>query len=209
MNAPVCVGAAFGVVESADPAILARIAEPGVATAVWRRPRDAAFAAWIDALPAERLPRLRAIAAPESVEALVQAACDSVGTPRGEPRDRLAGDAAALALMLSRHASRPLVALRLEVVDGDKCRRFHIDRVRCRLLCTYRGAGTQYGAATPGADREPTEIHQLAAGDAAMFRGALWPEGALPGVLHRSPPIGAAGETRLLLAIDPADDPED
>ena len=206
MNAPTRIGLAFGVVESADPAILAGVREPGVAAAIWRRPRDPEFAAWIDALPPERLPRLRTLTTPDHVERVVHAACDSAGTPDGRHRDRLASDAAALALILSRIAAQPLIEVRLEVVDTDTCRKFHVDRVRCRMLCTYRGAGTQYGAAQPGADRDPREIRQLAAADAALFRGAFWPGAEFAGVLHRSPPLAGTGETRLLLVVDPVDD---
>ncbi len=206
MNAPARIGLAFGVVEGADPAILAGIGQPGVAAAIWRRPREPGFAAWLDALPPERLPRLRTLTTPDHVERVVHAACDSAATPEGPHRDRLASDAAALALILSRVAVQPLIEVRLEVVDTDKCHRFHIDRVRCRMLCTYRGAGTQYGAAQPGADRDPVDVHQLDAADAALFRGAFWPGAEFVGVLHRSPPLARAGETRLLLVIDPVDD---
>jgi hypothetical protein len=206
MNAPARIGLAFGVIEGADPAILEGIRDPGVAAAIWRRPRDPDFAAWIDALPPGRLPRLRALTTPDNVARVVHAACDSAATPEGPQRDRLASDAATLALILSRIADQPLIEVRMEVVDSDKCRKFHVDRVRCRMLCTYRGAGTQYGAARPGPDREPIEIHQLDAGDAALFRGALWPGVEFPGVLHRSPPLAETGETRLLLVVDPVDD---
>ncbi|SEB09505.1 DUF1826 domain-containing protein [Rubrimonas cliftonensis] len=210
MNAPLAqagrIPLALGVVESADPAILAGIRQPGVAAAIWRRPRDPGFAAWIDALPPERLPRLSTLTTPELVERVVHAACDSAGTPAGLHRDRLASDAAALALILSQVAAQPLIEIRLEVVDTDKCRKFHIDRVRCRMLCTYRGAGTQYGAAAPGPDHAPAVVQQLSAADAALFRGAFWPGAEFPGVLHRSPPLAGTGETRLLLVVDPMDD---
>ncbi|SEB09580.1 DUF1826 domain-containing protein [Rubrimonas cliftonensis] len=210
MNAPLTqagrIPLAFGVAEGRDPAILAAIREPGVAAAIWRRPRDPGFAAWIDALPPERLPRLSTLTTPELVERVVHAACDSAGTPAGLHRDRLASDAAALALILSRVAAQPLIELRLEPVSTDKCSRFHVDSVRCRLLTTYRGAGTQYGAATPGGGNQPAEIRGLAAADAMLLRGALWPGAEFTGVLHRSPPISGAGETRLLLVIDPVDD---
>ncbi|WP_333835270.1 DUF1826 domain-containing protein [Rubrimonas sp.] len=208
MNVPARIPLAFGVVEGSDPAILATIGEPGVSAAIWRRPREPAFATWIDALPPERLPRLRTLTTPDRVERVIHAACDSAGTPPGPHCDRLASDAAALAQILSRVASQALIEVRLEPVDTDKCRRFHIDRVRCRMLCTYRGASTQYGAAQPGVGREPDDIRQLLAADAALFRGALWPGVEFPGVMHRSPPLVGRGETRLLLVIDPMDEVE-
>jgi len=206
MNAPARIGLAFGVVDGADPAILAGIREPGVAAAIWRRSRDPDFAAWIDALPPERLPRLRTLTTPDHVARVVHAACDSAGTPEGPHRDRLASDAAALALILSQVAGQPLIEIRLEVVDTDKCRKFHVDQVRCRMLCAYRGAGTEYGAAQPGGEGSPDAVSRLATGQAMLLRGAHWPGPEFPGVLHRSPPVAGTGETRLLLVVDPVDD---
>ncbi|MCZ4269037.1 DUF1826 domain-containing protein, partial [Rhodobacteraceae bacterium G21628-S1] len=40
-----------------------------------------------------------------------------------------------------------------------------------------------------------------------ILRGTRWPETPVSGVLHRSPPIAGTGETRLLLVLDPIDDP--
>jgi hypothetical protein len=87
------------------------------------------------------------------------------------------------------------------VVRDDACARFHVDNVRARLLCTYRGPGTEYAdlaAAAAGPEG------RLARGAVAVFRGLRW-EGAGVGLLHRSPPIDGTGATRLLLAIDAAD----
>lgn len=41
------------------------------------------------------------------------------------------------------------------------------------------------------------------------LRGTLWPEGPRSGLLHRLPPIEGTGETRLVLVLDPVDDPEE
>jgi len=42
-----------------------------------------------------------------------------------------------------------------------------------------------------------------------LLRGTLWPEHPRSGLLHRSPPIEGTGETRLVLVLDPVDDPEE
>ena len=60
----------------------------------------------------------------------------------------LAGDVAALAFIMAEVMRSPLLHLRLEAVSTDACRRFHIDNMTARMLCTYRGAGTQL--AQPG-----------------------------------------------------------
>jgi hypothetical protein len=91
--------------------------------------------------------------------------------------------------------------LRLEVVRDDACRKFHLDRVTARLLCSYRGAGTEYGRAAAGG--APTEIRHMATGDVAIFRGSLWPGDAPVDLVHRSPPLSGGSGVRLLLVLDP------
>jgi len=102
--------------------------------------------------------------------------------------------------------SAPYLRLRLDVVRTNACRKFHIDAVTARLICTYRGTGTQYGISTDGAD--PKRVFTVPTGAPIILRGTLWPADLPSGLLHRSPPIVDTGETRLLLVIDPVFDPE-
>jgi hypothetical protein len=191
---------AVAVREGVAPENLLAIRRPGVAAAIWTRAPDPAFAAWIDGLPPERLPELRAALPAARAADAVLAACESAGDPAGPERDQLAGDVAALAAIFARLSGGAMLRLRLDVVSTDRCRRFHVDNVRLRLLCKYRGAGTEYGVAGCGAT--PDRIARLPRGGAAVFRGLRWP-GERTGLVHRSPPIAGTGETRLLLAIDP------
>ena len=100
------------------------------------------------------------------------------------------------------------VAIRLEVVETDACRRFHADYVTARLICTYVGPGTQWldtrdaAALAAGADPQTLTIRQIGTGDVAIFKGRLWSPDA-PAV-HRSPPIAGTGARRLMLVMDPA-----
>ncbi|MCC6008761.1 MAG: DUF1826 domain-containing protein [Rhodobacteraceae bacterium] len=205
MNAP---SRSFGsVVEGHAPEVLARIAQPGVALAVWRRAPHPDFACWIDAVPPERLPRLRARVAAGHVADVVTAACDAAGLKAHPMRAWLAEDAGALGAIVAEVLESPFLGIRLDVIDTDACRRFHLDRVRARMLCTYRGTGTEYGQTGPDGG-PPTRTARLARGEAGLFRGALWAESDQPGLVHRSPPIEGTGETRLLLVLDAAG-PED
>ena len=88
------------------------------------------------------------------------------------------------------------MAIRLEVVDTDACRRFHTDYTTLRLLTTYRGQATQWIRVG-----SPDRIEQMAAGEIGIFKGRRLLDD--PPILHRSPPIGDRGESRLLLVIDP------
>ena len=77
--------------------------------------------------------------------------------------------------------------------------------MQARLVCTYRGTGTQYGTGLNGAD--PDRIFTVPPSSPIILRGTLWPEHPASGLLHRSPPIAGTGETRLLLVLDPVDAP--
>ena len=114
-------------------------------------------------------------------------------------------DASALASIFADVMDSAYVRLRFDVVDTNACRKFHIDAVKARLVCTYRGTGTQYGLSENGHD--PAQILTVPTGAPIILRGTRWPETPVSGVLHRSPPIAGTGETRLLLVLDPIDDP--
>jgi hypothetical protein len=121
-------------------------------------------------------------------------------------------DVAALARRIAAIASAARLRIRLERVQDNACRRFHADQVRLRLLCTYRGPGTEWlpdagvrrdadgGIAEP----PPAAIGRLVRFEVALLKGAAHPQGRP--LIHRSPPIAGTGIARLLLAIDSLDD---
>lgn len=209
--------AAIGVAVADQPEDLAAFLKPGCAAAIWRRWPLPDFQAWIDGLPADLLPRGRAILPCDAVAETVRAFCDMAGTPRGPQRDRLVDDVAALAWIFASVMQSPHVRLHLTSATSEACRSFHIDAVTARLVCTYRGTGTQYGISTDG--RDPRRVFTVPTGAPVLLRGTLWPDTLWPdtrgsgqppaGLLHRAPPIRDPGETRLVLTLDPVFDPED
>ena len=189
---------------------LSAIRRPGCAAAIWRR-EALSFQGWLDGLAPEALPRGRVVLRPDAAREAARHLCDAAGTPEGADRERLCDDVAALAdlfagLMRARH-----LRLRLDAVDGDGCRRFHVDAIRARLVCTHRGPGTQYGVSEGGAP--PSRVHSVPTGAPIVLRGTLWPAAGPTdepsGLLHRSPPIAGTGTTRLVLVLDAVDDPEE
>ncbi len=100
--------------------------------------------------------------------------------------------------------------VRIKVLEGPMCPRFHVDKVPCRMLMTYAGPGTEWiahqdvdvdGFAT--GDPEPTRpggrVRQLPSGVWSLLKGGNW-DGSFGGVVHRSPSdIGR----RLLVSLDP------
>ncbi len=109
--------------------------------------------------------------------------------------------------------------LRLTVLDHAMCPRFHVDRVPCRLICTYHDTSTEWlphhlvdrsklGTGNKGlADEESglfqssKDINQLKVGDVAILKGELWEGNAGAGLVHRSPQV-PIGDKRLLLTLD-------
>ncbi|MBT9386839.1 DUF1826 domain-containing protein [Pseudooceanicola sp. CBS1P-1] len=191
------------VAEGSDPEILSQIRSPGTAAAIWQREAPA-LTRWLDGLPPGQLPSLRRRLVPAEVPAALEDACTESAMPQTPGRQSLIADITARAGQFARLMRVPAVRLRLDVLAGDACTRFHLDNVPARLLCTYRGSGTEYGLAAPGG--QPVEIRQLQPGWVGLFRGLSWPAEPQPGLLHRSPPISGSGQTRLLLVIDVAGD---
>ncbi|MEM9636763.1 MAG: DUF1826 domain-containing protein [Pseudomonadota bacterium] len=194
-----------GIASSLDG--LSAIHHPGCAAAIWRRPLQDTFGAWLNTLEPDQLPNGRVILRPDRVRDALLQMCAIAQTPAGRERDALIDDAALLAASFARLMNAPYLRLRLDVVTTNACRRFHIDAVTSRLVCTYRGTGTQYGISTDGA--EPTRVFTTPTGAPIVLRGTLWPERPASGLLHRSPPIEGTGETRLVLVLDPVVDLED
>ena len=154
---------------------------------------------WLDALAPNDLPSVRFVAQAEHVAGLLPEEC--------APWLRL--DIANLARSFAARTGCSEMEVRLERVDDDACSRFHRDHVSLRLLCTYRGPGTQW---VPGAEAEQAlreqqgfqgTIHEMPRFSVGIFEGRNHASG---GVLHRSPPILGTNVTRLLLCLTPANE---
>lgn len=196
---------AIGVGVLDTPEGLSAIHRPGCAGAIWQRSPLPGFQSWIDALEPEVLPTGCMVLRPEDVRDAAFQICEASGTPASAERTWLIDDAAALAEILAGQMGAPYLRLRFDVVTTNACRKFHIDAVTARLVCTYRGTGTQYGISIDGA--EPRRVSTVPTGAPILLRGTLWPEHPKSGLLHRSPPIEGTGETRLMFVLDPLSGP--
>ena len=181
-----------GVVLGHTPASLDMIARPKAALAIWWRSLPDDLRLGLAALDLDTVDDL-------SVDIDADAPLDATLRNTGYPDAVAALLAKDIGLLLRRHAAltgEDRLRLRLEVVETDACRRFHADYVTLRLLCSYVGPGTQWCHAA--AD---DAICEVPTGAVAVFKGRLVLDP--PIILHRSPPIVATGEQRLVLAIDP------
>ncbi len=199
----VCIG------RSAE--VLGDIARPGVELAAWQRGADPAWASWLATLPADALPVCRLEVAPDETVPALHGHFDAEGIPAGVPRDALVADMAGLVTRFATLAHTRTVRLRLDAVSGDACRRWHRDCVPLRLICTYRGPGTQWvppawgDAVIAQPDADTAQALSFEAGDVALFKGCGWPGQAHDGgIVHRSPRIAGTGTSRLVLVLDVA-----
>lgn len=179
--------------------------QPSCAGAIWRRQTPLDVQRWLDGLDPEHLPRGRVILRPEAVSESLQHLFDMYRLPDGDDRTWLHEDIVELATSFSDLLGALYIRMRLDVVTTNACRKFHVDAVTYRLVCTYRGTGTQYGIASAGND--PTQIFTAQTGAPILLKGTL-AAGPAAGLLHRSPPIEGTGETRLVLVLDPVTDPQ-
>ncbi|WP_230483965.1 DUF1826 domain-containing protein [Sphingomonas sp. Leaf21] len=175
-----------------DPASLDAIARPKAALAIWWRSLPGDMRAGLEALDLDTIDDL-------SLDLDAGAPLDATLRDAGYPNAVAAPLSGDIDLLVRRHSAltgEDRLRLRLEVVDTDACRRFHADYVTLRLLCTYAGPGTQWCRAAAS-----DAICEVPTGAVGVFKGRLLLDP--PTVLHRSPPIAAMGERRLVLAIDP------
>ena len=92
-------------------------------------------------------------------------------------------------------ASKKSINCRFEIISGNSCKKFHVDTVNARLICTYAGPGTQIK--NPITDN----IHTLPSCSAIIAKGSNFLNFKLA-TLHRSPPIKELNIKRFLFIAD-------
>nr|WP_295835942.1 DUF1826 domain-containing protein [uncultured Azospirillum sp.] len=185
---------------------LSVIRNPEINLAVWRRPLPAGISAQSTWVAAHGLSCHLATSPDEAADDLLAA------LPPRRIEGPLLTDIVGLVRLYADIVGCTAVRLRLDSLSGDGCRFFHVDYVGRRLLCTYRGAGTQWlpdGAVVRSAlgrgDNDavlsdPGRVRSLRAGDVALLKGEALPGNRGRGLVHRSPPAAVA--SRLLLCLD-------
>ncbi|MEL7279791.1 MAG: DUF1826 domain-containing protein [Pseudomonadota bacterium] len=196
--------AAVGVRVTQTPKGLSVIHNSGCAAAIWDRAPRPSFQHWLDNIDPKHLPSTRVTLAPDQVSDALSRSALMCGTPNCPECGMLVDDVSALAMVFADVMDTPFIRLRLDVVTSNACRKFHVDALTVRLICTYRGTGTQYGVSRN--DKDPEHVFTVPACAPIILRGSKWPESPSIGLRHRSPPIEGTGETRLLLVIDPVRD---
>jgi len=182
---------------------LAEIFEPGVQVCSWRRAVDPQVTAYLDGAAARGTGQSIETLAPDQ-----RAVLDDL--PAGEGREALLDDVTSLAEILHQLGDCPLVGLRCTRVERAMCPRWHVDRVPLRMLCTYRGPGTEW-LADQRIDRadlaDPGIVggagRRADTGELVLLKGSLWQDNGGLGAVHRSPDVQPGAGQRVIVTLDP------
>ena len=186
---------------------LVHLFDGNTAGVVWRRCMQQGMRSWLDTLPVDQLPTGRIVLPVLKVRSAVTELMNISKMSDCAERQLLLDDICLLAHKFSELFTSAYLRLRFDVVTTNKCPKFHIDHIAARLLCTYKGAGTEYSFLD---DRKrPAEIFPTPNCAAIVLRGTKWPTDCANNLVHRSPKINDENETRLLLVIDPVDNAGD
>ncbi|MBA4263661.1 MAG: hypothetical protein C0453_01140 [Comamonadaceae bacterium] len=192
------------------PDVLHRITRPGSDMVVWQRSNAMPWTAWLNALPSDALPVGRLMLQPAEALAALHETCKASGTPMGNMRDLFTFDVADLVGRFAAITGTDTVALRMDLITGNACRRWHRDCLPLRLICTYRGPSTLWVppalaalALNHAEDELASQASQLQTGDVALLKGCGWAEQTHDaGTVHRSPRMEGTGLVRLVLVLD-------
>lgn len=180
---------------------------------LWQRAVNQAIGDELSPLQADQLPDVRCRTSPTSFDGDISTLLQQQGLdPSGFKHWRT--DLRQLADLFFEITRGRDVTVRLETTATDGCQRYHVDQTHLRLLCTYRGPGTEWlpdaqvdraaqanGAPNSGIVRfgEPSRIKPFWVG---VLKGDAYPDNAGRGLVHRSPPISGSGQTRVLFCLD-------
>ncbi|MBC3496239.1 DUF1826 domain-containing protein [Pseudomonas kermanshahensis] len=189
-----------------SPQVLTEVLQDGVNLAVWRRRLPAQledFAQLVISL-GQPLADQRVIDVDEqqmpALTGLLREAADLQGY------ESFVADVSWLVAAYTCLLGARRVGLRLRVLQGPMCPRFHVDHVPVRLLTSYAGPGSEWlkeGAVNRRGlqeDMPPVDnIQCLQAGEVALLKGEKWQGNEGAGLVHRSP---SGRQGRLLLSLD-------
>lgn len=187
------------------PSALTEIYQDMVSMSVWKRQLDTGVEAYAQTLlNQKRCFQTRFIQSPLRVAEQLEKEL-----PLNKHRQSYIEDVALVVDMFACLFDIESIGIRMAVLDAAMCPKFHVDRVPCRLVCTYAGAGTEWhpneqvrrfedGTLEPLPEAKP---QTLSMGDVALLKGEAWEGNEGRGLVHRSP--SATGTTRrLLLTLD-------
>jgi len=202
-------------VEGTSPDVFTKIYQKNTNIVTWQREHSNELSSAIESFLAENKTTAKVLAV--TPENTLDVLCKTFGD--SNTMAALREDIALLVDMFCCLFELKEAGLRITILDRAMCPRFHVDRIPCRLVTTYKGAATQWlnhevidrtklGAGNQGKSDEQSglfnnldDINQLTQGDVALLKGEHWYENEGAGLVHRSPSV-ASNERRLLITLD-------
>ena len=173
---------------------------------IWDRQIPVNIQDWLNKVDPRLIPSFRQVFHKNEISKKIINIFENLPLIKQTETEWLIQDITRLSELFSKIMKVDYIRLRMEIVSTNSCRKFHIDAVKGRLICTYRGQGTQYGISRDGGD--PKYFQTTPTSSPILLKGTLWTESNSKTILHRSPPIEGTGETRFVFVIDPIFDPE-
>ncbi|MDJ0921722.1 MAG: DUF1826 domain-containing protein [Henriciella sp.] len=187
-----------------SPGHLRNSLAPSIDAAICNRVLPIGVADWLNDLPVEHLPQGRYVLDPDEVSACLAHLFAAKGVQSAPALNWLCEDAAQLARCICAVTGTTRPRLRVEPVFDNACAKFHVDNVVARLICTYRGPGTQISLEGTASDVTNT----VTTGSPILLKGLRWPGAEDLKLRHRSPPISGTGLSRLVLVVEGISDSE-
>ncbi|MFN3637294.1 MAG: DUF1826 domain-containing protein [Chloroherpetonaceae bacterium] len=187
--------------------VLEEIHDSNCNLAIWKRKPDANIVAFLQRHAHEELHLCQTLRASE-VKAYLRDKMRKFEDEAG--KWALFDDVAQTANFFAHLTNANKLHLHLEIIRTDQCRKFHRDFYPLRLLCTYLGKGTEYlendnvnrdGETNDEIVCDWCKVKRLNAFEVAILKGEHG-ENVGKAIFHRSPPIEATNEFRVLLRID-------
>lgn len=199
-----------------EATVLTDIYRAEVNMAIWQRSLDQKLLDYSQQL-AVNCPELqmRLVGTPDSIAAQLAENLPTVNEA-ADGHQLLVSDIVHVVEMFSCLFELKQVGLRLAVLRKAMCPKFHVDRVPCRLLCTYTGEGTHWHLAEnieinseiigkhkvrSVNPKDASQQQQLNVGEVALLKGEEWLGNEGRGLVHRSPPA-SNNSPRLVLTLD-------
>lgn len=178
--------------------LAAPLLEPDIDAAIWTRALPPAVTNWLASMAPERWPQGRYVLRTGDISACLESLFAAAQITPGPELSWICKDVTRLGQYVRRLVDAPLVRLRLEPVFDNACSKLHIDNVVARMICTYTGPGTELGLAAMA----PDSAVRVDTGAPILLKGKRWPGRVPPTLRHRSPPISATGEARLVVVLE-------
>lgn len=144
------------------------------------------------------LPEGRFILEADSVAQCVEDVFAQVGHPPSSGLAWLCEDLSRQAQCLSDPNGNTRLRLRVERITNNACSKFHVDNIVSRLICTYRGPGTQIALK----NSVPENVLTLPTGMPILLKGKRWSDAQSVQLRHRSPPIEGTGLIRFATVLE-------